>query len=458
MTERAREIASRRFASLPELRERWTGGLRPSPIVDRTEVESAIRDAYMAHGLATPATVLWLRSPRAAAIASILWETARSLSQSRYGAGDLPRIAAPRLAEAQAELERTLSANTRERLERELGAPVQRAVTHHLLEPVRDALREELLQSMLGADADLAIRHPSLERDREPSARATPEPPEAEVAAIELLGGMITGWRDPVWEEAWGDLRSQASRQHARFLNAARRRLSPVSPPRQQARANPLIVRAHRVVSALVERAALGAMNLGRSAVLDFCAETPGLELAGAAASLGRVTSLVGLWWPFRTCAIVSERQVRIERDGEGRLHAESGPALAHPDGWAIWSWHGLRVPREAIEEPVTVERILAERNVELRRVFLERFGLARFLETGGGELIHADRCGQLFEIDTGDREPVMVVRVKNSTPEPDGHFKHYVLRVPPAMETARQAVAWTFDQRPEDYAPEVET
>ena len=50
------------------------------------------------------------------------------------------------------------------------------------------------------------------------------------------------------------------------------------------------------------------------------------------------------------------------------------------------------------------------------------------------------------------------MVKVVNSTAEPDGSFKDYYLRVPPAITKARDAVAWTFDVSPEEYAVEAQT
>ena len=58
---------------------------------------------------------------------------------------------------------------------------------------------------------------------------------------------------------------------------------------------------------------------------------------------------------------------------------------------------------------------------------------------------------------DTND-DPYTVVRVVNSTAEPDGTFKIYYLTVPPDMKTAKQAVAWTFRMNEKDYAPSQET
>jgi hypothetical protein len=40
----------------------------------------------------------------------------------------------------------------------------------------------------------------------------------------------------------------------------------------------------------------------------------------------------------------------------------------------------------------------------------------------------------------------------------PDGSFKRYWLRVPPSVQTAPEAMAWTFDMPAEDYAPTIET
>ena len=50
------------------------------------------------------------------------------------------------------------------------------------------------------------------------------------------------------------------------------------------------------------------------------------------------------------------------------------------------------------------------------------------------------------------------MVKVVNSTPEADGSFKDYWLRVPPTITTAHAAVAWSFSETPASYAPEVQT
>jgi hypothetical protein len=55
-------------------------------------------------------------------------------------------------------------------------------------------------------------------------------------------------------------------------------------------------------------------------------------------AALMRVARGSGWWWPHRTLAILTERPTALHRDAHGRLHSRNGPALAYPDGFAIWA------------------------------------------------------------------------------------------------------------------------
>lgn len=54
--------------------------------------------------------------------------------------------------------------------------------------------------------------------------------------------------------------------------------------------------------------------------------------------------------------------------------------------------------------------------------------------------------------------EPLVMVRLRNAMREPDGSFRLSWLRVPPRMQTAHEAVAWTFGMSENEYAPHVET
>jgi hypothetical protein len=147
-------------------------------------------------------------------------------------------------------------------------------------------------------------------------------------------------------------------------------------------------------------------------------------------------------------------------RDDQGRLHNTAGAAIQYPDGWGIWAVGGVRVNKEIIENPetITVDKIEGERNTEVRRIMIDLYGQSRYLIDSKARVLNADDYGTLYIKQVPDDEPIVMVKLINSTPEPDGTFKDYFLRVPPTMKTAREAVAWTFGKSQSQYAPLVET
>ena len=162
----------------------------------------------------------------------------------------------------------------------------------------------------------------------------------------------------------------------------------------------------------------------------------------------------------MRGAVILQDRHCVLKRDAEHRLHCDDGPAVAYPDGWAIHAWHGLRVEPRLIENPetITIKEIDGESNAELRRVKIERYGRGKFVIDSGAKVIHSDDWGTLYRREMPDSEPLVMVKVVNSTREQDGSCKSYWLRVPPGMQTARQAVAWTFGKEETTYVPQKQT
>jgi hypothetical protein len=158
--------------------------------------------------------------------------------------------------------------------------------------------------------------------------------------------------------------------------------------------------------------------------------------------------------------ALLGERHELLAQDDDGRLHRVDGPAAAWPDGFAIHAWHGARVPREVIEDPDALDprAVVVEPNVEVRRVMIERLGHERLIRGLALEPIAEDETGRLWRVEQPPDEPLVLVEVENATLERDGTRKSYFLRVPPDLQTARDAVAWTFDTTPDAYGPLVET
>lgn len=141
------------------------------------------------------------------------------------------------------------------------------------------------------------------------------------------------------------------------------------------------------------------------------------------------------------------------------RLHCETGPAISYLgyDGYYI---NGIQVTQQIVMAPETLEtsQIVQEPNVEIRRIMLERYGFERFINNHPYTRIDTDVVKEqiygLYQFiwPNEDDEIVKILRVTNSTPEPDGSFKNYYLRVPPGIERADDALAWTFNMNTDEY------
>ncbi|HEX5826201.1 MAG TPA: hypothetical protein VFY23_01660 [Candidatus Limnocylindrales bacterium] len=279
-----------------------------------------------------------------------------------------------------------------------------------------------------------------------------PGPEAADVAGV-VLG------------DAWPKLQSLVGDALARdiFLRATRQLLSGVLVDRSRLRdamramqpgqwdpVTPLVAAARDVAGGTLWRPRTGRAE--RVALVDAR-----LELARSA----------GPWWALEGLAIVSERPLVDRRDDRLRLHAGDGPALAWPDGSEVYAWHGVRVERDVVVAPETItpDAIDRQQNAEVRRVMVERFGPERLLREGGAILVAEDETGRLWRRDLGRGtwmtqrdEPLVMVEVRNSTPEPDGSVRTYFLRVPPTTTTPREGVAWTFNMPGWEYMPAKQT
>jgi hypothetical protein len=173
---------------------------------------------------------------------------------------------------------------------------------------------------------------------------------------------------------------------------------------------------------------------------------------------------LLGLWqvamsagWlqPHENVCWLVERPCILRGDAQDRLHSTNGPALEFADGWSVWAWKGVEVPRWLIEQPerITLAAIDDEDNVQVRRCMIEIMTPARFVGLGGAIRIAEDETGILWRKIWLTYDAWAAVEVINATPEPDGTHKHYFLQVPPEMRSAREAVAWTYGLSPKAYS-----
>jgi hypothetical protein len=102
----------------------------------------------------------------------------------------------------------------------------------------------------------------------------------------------------------------------------------------------------------------------------------------------------------------------------------------------------------------IDLAAVRAEPDPDLRRVLIARFGPERIMAAPAARLLAQAAFGRLWRFDDFDGVALMMVEVRNATPEPDGSHRMYWLRVPEPVRSPRAAVAWTFGLTEADYHP----
>lgn len=148
---------------------------------------------------------------------------------------------------------------------------------------------------------------------------------------------------------------------------------------------------------------------------------------------------LAGAWmlhWTEDTLYWVAKPDLRREETANGRrFHNDAGPAV-RSDVENLYYWHGVMVPAFLVTRPdwITLKHVSTEDNAEVRRVMIERYGLTRYLLDSGAKKLAEDEFGELYRSELPGDEPIVMVKVINSTPELDGSRKPYFLRVHPDL------------------------
>jgi hypothetical protein len=435
LTDQFNKLTAGHLPLLEKTRKYWTTvGLATFDCgSDKSAALEGLKLAYRAAGLNPPAVIVWLDSPRAGSIATRLlksdvdwpaslvpeqkavWEevwkqSVRQVEQvigsSRWG-----------------ELRSTFKKEAEQRCLKKHGRFIEKDVKEDFAERMGIWLWRYLRKSA-GASTLGAIR-----TDVEQNVRAQVESQVAPEVLDEIYRELVPPIRQQTWTAIGEPVRLMIAGNHG--ILAGRQ---PVE-------------------------CSYGHLDCDWIAYYQFLA-TQGIQGIEPLEGMKKLAESCGWWWPYENICFVTGRPRIVNRDNRGRLHSAERMAIRYPDGWGFYAWHGIIVPQHVIvlREPITVEMIHAEPNVEVRRVLIERFGLDKYLKQGSVRTIHRDQCGTLYSMNTRGDEPIFVVHVINSTPEPDGSYNEYFLRVPPTMKRAREAVAWTFGLTEEEYIPLAET
>jgi len=108
-------------------------------------------------------------------------------------------------------------------------------------------------------------------------------------------------------------------------------------------------------------------------------------------------------------------------------------------------------VPAFVVVRPdwITVRHVLDERNAEVRRVMIERYGQDRFINDAGAVIIDRGGDGELLAIDLPDDPERRIVALRLRCPSTSAV---YVIRVPPDQSDYLAAKAWTFSLSKSQY------
>jgi len=159
---------------------------------------------------------------------------------------------------------------------------------------------------------------------------------------------------------------------------------------------------------------------------------------------MSEIAASAGWWWPFDGAVVMTMRPAELHRDDLGRLHNEDGPSISWGDGWALYHWHGQKVPEAVIRTPelITIKAITEESDAEVRRVMVERFGVGRYLHETGAKLIDFDQVEVIRE--SGKYMPRCLLHDKDGNAFLEGTDgstpRTYFMSVDPTAKTCREA------------------
>lgn len=159
--------------------------------------------------------------------------------------------------------------------------------------------------------------------------------------------------------------------------------------------------------------------------------------------------------------AVVTPHLVQYVQNG--RLHRADGAAVITSNGTKTFYWKGIFIEPSLWNniDKMTAPEILNHPNAEIRRCLIEKIGYEKFLTRAKPKVLDEDKkTGAILyrvEIPGENEEPLVVIKVKDGTPMKDKEGnetrKEYFLRVPPTIKSCLEAVAWTFDMDPKEYA-----
>ncbi|MDB9511631.1 hypothetical protein PN499_10595 [Kamptonema animale CS-326] len=160
-----------------------------------------------------------------------------------------------------------------------------------------------------------------------------------------------------------------------------------------------------------------------------------------------------GWIYTFKEICYVCDRPRILSFDSQQRLHAEGSPAIQFADGFSVYAYHGVRLPEKygkVHPQQWRSEWLLSEDNAELRRVLIQGIGYDRICQELAA--VELDIWQEYTLLKIHNNVDVEAIYLLKMTCPSTGHI--HVLRVPPDIESAREAIRWVnWGTDPEEFA-----
>lgn len=422
------KLTPAREAFIPLIRQKWRSIAFSTNPIDREKATAAVKAAYAAMGSQEP-EIIFLNSPEA--VKEILEQKSSSELAEWLGSPLLLSLPAQLSEELHAQLHDELA----ERLQRELP--------------------NDLLPQYMFIWQDFLVAHG------------------------ELLAQLWVEWQNAIFKQIWHQQEERWREQLLKLpvpapLTEIEQFLwtklgEPLSPQLEEtlwhSLANQMEVREwdeqirkplFQIVGTMGFMSNIGQNMLASSvSAIDFCISV--LNCTYDQRKWDALQGLVrecGLAVQLENTCLVCDRPHTLSFDHRHRLHAEGEPAIQYADGYSVYVYEGVRLPKK-YELPLSQWEgrwLLEEKNAELRRVLIQGIGYDRICQELQAVQLGSWREYSLLRIDSNvDVEPIYLLKM---TCPSTGSI--HATRVPPEITTAREAIRWVnWGTDPEDFSME---
>ena len=190
-----------------------------------------------------------------------------------------------------------------------------------------------------------------------------------------------------------------------------------------------------------------GNLMSGYFSFYDFCLNELKVDLDIKFKNIFNVykdTSELSLIYPFDDICFVCSKPIEIYFNENKVLHNSNGASIKYKNGFELYHLNGVKVTKEIVKikpEKITVNMILQEQNVEVRRELLRKLGIDNFIKKLKTKPIDTpeDKVYELYKFKIGNDIDATYLKMLNPSLKDTYHFEG----VANSCKTVEEALAW---------------